>query len=442
MRRFLIFCLLLIMLCPLGSAKEYKEIPACLRIENSIEKTTLSATSMVYSYYPDTCLEEVDAQLRLTIDTLAQKSAPHLPEKPGNKQLKSYVDAGATVYRTGDSWASFLMTAFAVDNRTQLWVEMDAHAYDMESGKALALTDILQPEDERGWQLLADEIAAQLSSYFPQYETDEQLLHALCSRERIEQTPFTLNTAFLTLHYRADALYKGHNTLMHVRIPYTALAPYMTEEALRQTDNRDYKLVALTYDDGPARENTLSIARALRMGGCNATFFIVGDRLVLSPEMTPFVHDTGFAIASHTYSHPYGNQARNKVLKQKEQINAVLAESIGYTPQYMRAPGGNEKMYIAENVQMPLINWSFVGNENENNNDGSAREAYRLARYCSDGDIVLMHDLRDLTARFSQYIPQAFNENNTLCVSIDELFALRGIPLENNVVYYNAYSNP
>ena len=433
-RRMLALLIILLLLVPAAQAQTYRDIPDCLRIAQTSERTILSASAYQLCYYPDTCQDAVDQELKTLIDDIALRLLPHVPAKAGNPQEKSYIDAGASIYRTGDSWASFLLSGCVVDNRKQLAVEMDARAYDMATGKTLSLSDIVTPP---AYDFLQQEAKAQLIAYFPQFDCDASRLDALLSD--MASVPFTFNTAFLSLHFRADALYDNQPTLMHVSVPFSALASYLTEEAQKQFDNSQYKMVALTYDDGPARTHTLAIARALRMGAANATFFIVGDRIPFGPELIAFTHDTGFSVASHNYSHVFEYQARYKVQEYRALMDDAVARVIGRVPTVMRAPGGGEHVYIQENVNLPLIHWSLVAREDLDQYIDPMREASRLSNTAKDGDIILMHDLRGITANIAQYISAAFAEKNFLCVTVEELFAARGLTLENNTVYYNAY---
>lgn len=64
---------------------------------------------------------------------------------------------------------------------------------------------------------------------FPGEPADEARLDALT--QDLASAPFTLTVAYLQLHFRADRLYDGKQTLMHVRVPYAALAGHLTSEA-------------------------------------------------------------------------------------------------------------------------------------------------------------------------------------------------------------------
>lgn len=432
-RRILALLIVFLLLMPAAQAQTYRDIPDCLRISQTSEKIKLSSSAYQLCYYPDTCQETIDQELKTQIDDIALCLLPHVPAKPGNPQTKSYIDAGASIFRTGESWASFLLTGCVVDNRKQLAVEMDARAYDMATGEKLLLSDVVTTQ---GYSYLQQEARTQLSAYFPQFDCDNTRLDALLND--METVPFTFNAAFLSLHFRADALYDNQHTLMHVSVPYSALASYLTEEAQKQFDNSQYKMVAFTYDDGPDRTHTLSIARALRMGAANATFFIVGDRIPYGPELVAFMHDTGFSVGSHNYSHTTEAEARYNVQKHRILMDEAVNHVIGRAPTIMRVPGGGVHVYVLENVNLPLINWSLVAREDLDQYIDPKLEARRLSNIAQDGDIILMHDLRGITDNIAQYIAAAFAEKNFLCVTVDELFAARGITLENNIVYLDA----
>lgn len=432
-RRMLALLIILLLLVPAAQAQTYRDIPDCLRISQTSEKIKLSSSAYQLCYYPDTCQEAVDQELKTLIDDIALRLLPHVPAKPGNPQTKSYIDAGASIFRTGESWASFLLTGCVADNRKQLAVEMDARAYDMATGERLMLSDIVTPQ---GYSYLQQEAVAQLSAYFPQFDCDTARLDALLND--MEAVPFTFNAVFLSLHFRADALYDNQPTLMHVSVPYSALAPYLTEEAQKQFDNSQYKMVVLTYDDGPDRTHTLSIARALRMGAANATFFIVGDRIPYGPELVAFMHDAGFSVGSHNYSHTTEAEARYNVQKHRALMDEAVNRVIGRAPTIMRVPGGGVYVYVLENVNLPLINWSLVAREDLDRYIDPKLEARRLSNIAQDGDIILMHDLREVTDNIAQHLAAAFAEKNFLCVTVEELFAARGVTLENNIVYLDA----
>lgn len=61
--------------------------------------------------------------------------------------------------------------------------------------------------------------------------------------------------------------------------------------------------VILTFDDGPHKELTPQILSILDAHCTKATFFMVGQRALLFPDLVRRVADRGHTIATHTWSH-------------------------------------------------------------------------------------------------------------------------------------------
>lgn len=438
MRKF--FSLLMVLLLAASSAlasEKYDTLPEHMQITQAFEHERLGGSITIDRAWPVTANEAVNAELRAAIDQLEAEGRAHLPARAAREQEGALLDVGATVYRTGQSWASFLMTASVQDDRKQTYTAVDTRAYDLLTGEAITLSDVIA--DEAGWQIVADAVRAQLSAYFPDEPADEARLDALM--QELAGTPFTLTVAYLQLHFRADSLYDGKQTLMHVRVPYTDLAGRLTDEAVRQTDNSRYKMVALTFDDGPTRSVTLRVMRNLRRGCAEATFFIVGERIPYGPEYLAMQHDAGFITGSHNYVHDYPYQVKGKVVAYRDRLNKQLAAVTGRGVSIMRAPGGNEKVYIDEDVHLPLIHWTLVSTDAGGNVTNPESEARRLAAKALDGDVILCHDLRSSTADYTQTLPQLLSERGFLCVTVEELFAVNGITLEPNTVYFGIGSD-
>ena len=436
-----IVCLLLILcLLPLAALGEMENaLPDTLRVSETIETQKLKGSVYVNTAYPHTANAQVDAEMAELLDQMRERAMPNLPGKAANKDEGAYLDVQPSVYRTGESWMSFLTTAIIRNKRQQTYVDFDARAYDIATGKRLTLHDVLA--DEAGWQIVGEQVREQLNAYFPDETAAAVSLDSISGPAALEFAGFTLNTAYLRLHYRADALYAGKNTLMHVRIPYTALAGHLTEAAQRQTDNSRRKMVALTYDDGPVVGRTMRVIRNLRAGGANATFFIVGDRIRYCPDEVTLTHDAGFDIASHNWVHVYKNKNRGKVIQYRDKLNAALAKYTGTSVRIMRAPGGHEQIFIDENVNLPLIHWSIISKSDNNKVKDPAGEARRLASTAKDGDIILLHDIYTNTDKMAETLPGLMADRGFLCVSVEEMFAAKGIELKPNEVYWDTRGN-
>ncbi len=65
------------------------------------------------------------------------------------------------------------------------------------------------------------------------------------------------------------------------------------------------KQVVLTFDDGPDERNTGKLLDALRDLHVQATFFVVGDQAMRSPELVVREADEGHFVGNHSFTHPH-----------------------------------------------------------------------------------------------------------------------------------------
>ena len=408
------------------------EIPRILRFTQEVQPMEeVREKQYVQRTYPNTANAQVNQIMRSLIDQMTVRGRAHLPT--GKIELMpSYLDVGSTISRTSSQWMSFLTIARVAYEREQTYVDFDARVYDMKTGTALHLTDLFAP-DSPAWDMMAQAVREQLSDYFAALSPKEEALAALCTREALENASFTLTPAKIELHYRADALYRGKPTLMHVKLYYSAYRPLMTELGQEITDNSRYKMIALTYDDGGARSYTNNVVNKLRLYGANATFFIVGTMMASNHDVMCRQQDAGYAMASHNYEHVYTDVTEKKVAAWQEKFNSEMDVVIGLRPAYMRAPGGNAKQFISANVNLPMIQWSINPNDSGNENaDTVAANAIAGAR---DGGVMLLHDLNPLAYQYTEALLENLESRNFLCVTVDELFDHYGVPLLPNQAY-------
>ena len=428
----LVCAIVLFSACP-AFAGERVGIPDVLRFTQKIAAADyVREKQYVQCVYPETANETVNQEMRELIDGMAEKGRPFLPA--GKIDLMpSYLDVSATIFRTGAQWMSFLTIARIAYEREQTYVAFDARVYDMATGERLTLSDLFAP-DSPAWDMMAQEARKQLGEdYFMTLEPDAAALEVLCTREALENAAFTLTPAKLELHFRADALYPGKNTLMHVKLYYSALRPLMTEKGQQITDNSQYKMIALTFDDGGARGYTNNVVNRLRQYGANATFFIVGTMMRANHDVMCRQHDAGYAMASHNYEHTYTGINENTVADWQVKYNEAMDAIIGIRPAYMRAPGGHAGKFINANVNMPLIQWSI--NSLDASSDNIDTIAWQVLNNARDGGVVLMHDLNPQAYEYVEIILENLERRGILCVTVDELFDHYGVKLEPNQAY-------
>lgn len=168
--------------------------------------------------------------------------------------------------------------------------------------------------------------------------------------------------------------------------------------SIEPIDKANPKVVLLTIDDAPD-EHALQMAKDLKELKAPAIFFVNGHFLDTPEEKETLkkIHDLGFMIGNHTYSHSSLRDLSPE--EQKEEIVSVsdLVESItGERPQFFRAPFGQNTDYsreLAAEEKMSLMNWTYGYDwEKQYQTKAAITDIMINSPYLNDGANLLMHD--------------------------------------------------
>jgi len=115
-----------------------------------------------------------------------------------------------------------------------------------------------------------------------------------------------------------------------------------------RTNESKRKIVYLTFDDGPS-SNTKKILDILKKNNIKATFFVTG----LNKEYNYLIKRAeaeGHTIALHTYSHDYKKvySSMDAYFKDLNKLEDMVKGLIGYSPKYIRFPGGSSNTVSKE----------------------------------------------------------------------------------------------
>ncbi len=437
MRKLL--CVLLALLCCTPALAEKIEpgmpLQPCHEVKATKEDTTQKNQSVIRLWTLDTYDDGVDAELAAITAEYVERLGPTL-EKAANKTNKnSRLEVEVRYSRTGLSWMSFLVQARTTYHRELIGQEITSRTYDMTTGERILLTDIFE-EGSDGWETLRTAVDAKVREYFPGESPDENALAAILTDEGLRDLDFTLHGLSLVIHLRAGDFYPGRNTLIEVPLYYPDIRHMMSMRAYMETDNLTYyKTVALTFDDGPDRTNSTVMLNNLLEVGERATFFVLGNRIKDNADLVQREHDEGHAVASHNYTHgDVSKMSGTAVRSQKTRFDDACFPVIGISARYARVPYGLCNDYIKAKGGMPLIQWSVDTYDWRDRSTSTIMK--NVQPQFTDGDIVLMHDIKDKTPTTAMTMIQWLRENGYMILTIDELFAKDGVTLEPNVVYY------
>lgn len=432
-----LFLCLIVSLAHLPSAQAdtefYTEMPYYLNVTQETQQETVVEGAYILRTYPHTANDDVDRQMRLLIDAMAERNRSLLPLKKGS--IPSYLDVGAVFTRSGTSVVNFLALAEVSHETRQLSADYAVRVYDIETGRLLSLTDFFDADSE-AWDVLSLAVREQLSAAFPGIEPDAEALDRLCKKDSLQSAAFMAGGARLSLVYRADALYPGKHTLVHVHVYYPEIRAMMTDYGKRQTDNSRFPMIALTYDDGPARGTTRGVLNELRSHGALATFFIVGQNIARNHDTVSRQQNCGHAVQSHSYTHKYPWELKKgEAFLEDERLRRELGELTGVPPTIMRAPGGNDAYYTSLKMGYPMINWSAAAGDSGNDNlKGIINTVVNRAEHRA---VMLMHDSHHHSRAYTAELLDHLVSKGFLCVTVEELFSAAGVPLEPDKIYFS-----
>lgn len=196
-------------------------------------------------------------------------------------------------------------------------------------------------------------------------------------------------------------------------------------------------LIALTFDDGPRRDTTTGLLDGLAQRGVHATFFLIGEQLIGNEDLVRRMEREGHQIGIHTYDHVrlLGlNQSDfdAQVDKTRQMLKAVL----GHNDFVLRPPYGLYDEGVRTMAECPIILWSI------DPEDWGDKNADRITRHildnAVDGSIILLHDIYPTSVEAALRVVDELHAQGYMFVTVDQLFAERGIELKHGEVYRGA----
>ncbi len=126
----------------------------------------------------------------------------------------------------------------------------------------------------------------------------------------------------------------------------------------------DKKEIAISFDDGPAKNYTAAILKILKTENVKATFFCIGSRIAGNEDLLKQVNTEGHIIGNHSYSHHFwfDMYSAKKMQDDLKQMDTAMEAVTGLKPKLFRPPYGvtnpNLKKAIIKGGYTP-VGWSL-----------------------------------------------------------------------------------
>ncbi|MGM0598652.1 MAG: polysaccharide deacetylase family protein [Candidatus Rifleibacteriota bacterium] len=223
------------------------------------------------------------------------------------------------------------------------------------------------------------------------------------------------------------ALY-GNGARNNLREPFKPLGLASCTEIIKSFKaEKGEKYIALTFDDGPHQENTAEILKVLNKNKVKATFFVVGTRAQLYPEVLARISQAGHALGNHSWYHKsLAKQTKSRSLDSLQKTNDLISGITGKPCYLVRPPYGhtNEKVKKLIHEQgWHEVMWDCDSRDWENKDPDHI--LFRIMKSIAPGSIVLLHDIHPGAAGMLQTLITAFKKENYRFITIPELIKIK-----------------
>ncbi len=192
--------------------------------------------------------------------------------------------------------------------------------------------------------------------------------------------------------------------------------------------------VALTFDDGPRSTTTTTLLDGLSQRGVHATFFVIGENVQGNEELLIRMEREGHQIGLHTFHHKsLALVGGADFYAEVDQLRETLKSLLDQESYMLRPPYGMITPANRARAGAPIILWS-VDPEDWSDQD-TPRQVSVILDNTQDGSIILLHDIYPSSVDTALQVVDALMAQGYKFVTVEELFAVRGVTPENGKEY-------
>ena len=428
------------------------------------EKLVRTKGSSVYGvHYPTVGAKNTDA----IIKAFAENQINEFNEKAKDKDKKRilYIDYKCSVYN------NIVSAQFYIQNteNDQTNTSIRSMNLDKESGKSKQLSDFFYPDTK-----YMNAIINQASLCFNTEQNNKteknrtELITSLSAEKTLDK--FSLSDKGFIFVLPSEPFGIKDIEYTSITLPYFKMPDYVDmatvgQPALKASYDKNTvveglevsalpaldsikrdKVIAFTFDDGPFPKTTARLIDGLNKMNARVTFFIVGNRIDKAHRELNAMISGGHQIGNHTYDH---TTKLTKVDREKfdymvDTVDTVLMKSFNIKTNIMRPVGGAVNANVYEWTKTPMVRWSIDTEDYKYKTDEIKTAASEISKKviekARDGDIVLFHDIYDNSVDAALLAVDALSRQGFEFLTVDEMFARKGIPLTRDKYYRSAHS--
>ena len=251
-------------------------------------------------------------------------------------------------------------------------------------------------------------------------------------RSRLSYNPKSVQTSSLFFPRQANPFWKeGQALFMDLPDPYSGGLP---------NSNKDFKYVALTFDNGPYEAYTPLFLDLLHDNKSYGTFFVVGTTYDKSVEyLIQDIVKAGHELGNLGYTFQPLTQISVEDMLQDLALNAANIDRITsgqYQLKITRPPFGSITEERAQLIRQPIFLWSVDSMDIVNDADPDF-SSEQIMSNIQAGDIVLLHDTNTVSLyALTKVLPQLYQQGYRF-VTVSQLFDLYGRSPQPGQIYHS-----
>ena len=214
-------------------------------------------------------------------------------------------------------------------------------------------------------------------------------------------------------------------------------ASYLTEKdaELYKTvqAEKNKKVVALTFDDGPDGNTTPQALDILAKYKIKATFFVQGKNIAGNEAILKRMQAEGHEVGNHSWNHPVLTKlSLEDAKKQITDTEDAIIKVLGKSSKLMRPPYGAISDDIRNSLDLSFILWDVDSLDWKSKNEAAIFT--EIQHQTSDGSIILLHDIHQPSVNSLPKVIEYLQEQGYSFVTVSELLNTRLKPHE---IYYS-----
>ena len=265
-------------------------------------------------------------------------------------------------------------------------------------------------------QLIADYSATDLSSWKFDYKDSQLIVFPLKQTQGLEEIALPISDFF-------DVIQSSYLTEKDEELYKKAQA------------EKNKKVVALTFDDGPDGNTTPQALDILAKYKIKATFFVQGKNIAGNEAILKRMQSEGHEVGNHSWNHPILTKlSLEDAKKQLTDTEDAITKVLGKSSKLMRPPYGAISDDIRNSLDLSFIMWNVDSLDWKSKNEAAILT--EIQHQTSDGSIILMHDIHQPSVNSLPKVIEYLQGQGYSFVTVSELLNTR---LKPHGIYYSQH---